>query len=172
MTASTLGELAALMEEFEPRPAGPSSERRRHPRTPVQGRVPVEVEVPGRGIMRGTLRDLSRGGAGMCLPVPLAVGTRMVLRITAGSRPVEWACRVANCRTDGAGGHRVGVQIIATGSRREAVLALLAIRSPDPSGEGITAAPEACQALDFRDVDMEHAGGVIRRLAELALKKK
>jgi c-di-GMP-binding flagellar brake protein YcgR len=73
---------------------GKGGERRAYPRVAHR----VAVECTGAKDVRGVLRDLSLGGAGLFVEAPVALGERVTLRLTAQERTLTLPARVISTR--------------------------------------------------------------------------
>lgn len=134
-----LERLAALSQRVRT-----GAERRRATRRAAMAKVSVVVEVRGKpGALSGTLRDLSRGGVGLNLPVKLQFGDQFEFRAVVGMRLLRAECRVMNCRQGDKGVYVIGAEMVA--AERLA----------------------GCGDAGSDEVDREHLEGVERRLEDL-----
>lgn len=80
----------------------PASDRRRHPRVPLQ--LWIE-ELEGEDLYLRRAGDLSEGGVGLEVPVPVAPHSIVRLRVPlpGDARPVTAAGRVVETRDKGSG---------------------------------------------------------------------
>jgi hypothetical protein len=106
-------------------PSGPGR------RVTVRYPLPADITCPltgdaWQGPQRATVRDVSRGGIGLLLDAPVALGARMLIELHGeGSRPLRrLACRVVHVTERGGGAWVVGCAFDAplSASEREAVL--------------------------------------------------
>ncbi|HZZ41331.1 MAG TPA: PilZ domain-containing protein [Tepidisphaeraceae bacterium] len=145
-----LEQLSALAGQFADEE--PASDRRRHPRTAAPNKIPAVIElIDRRQTLRGFIRDLSRGGIGLNVPVALALGTRFTLRATIANRDFRATCSVANCRlAEEPGRYIVGAELIQADRAR--------LAPPPP------ASPPTEQPID---VDERHVADLRDRLRDV-----
>jgi PilZ domain len=102
--------LQVLSEVAGPRPV---SERRHSPRIVAEATLPIAPVFAGRrsAPIVAQLHDLGRGGLGLVLPAPMAVGTHFIAYLPRpDSNPLEVRCEVCQCHKVKADGFIIGAE--------------------------------------------------------------